>query len=367
MKKRLPILLICLVLIPVCAWADFAESSTVFDPELARYAMKIAELCYSPAMQESVLAVGGYRRIGVFNADRAEEDERHVATYAVYDRTNEKGTVEVIIAIRGTGRGEWKLNMELMPSGNYDLPYAENFALAAEDILNTQADYLASLSSPAFLITGYSRGAAVANILGARLSERFGEENVFAYTFATPRTVRGEFEPHGNIFNIVNPADLVTYLPFPQWGFKRYGVDIELPVENPAMLEAAKTAYAARSDRSGSFPSFDGAVETTQRVVSEMAELAPDPRSAYTLSHARTHPGEADGEEEGVTAGQFLLTILEGGISHFQSSAGSEAAALTENDFTPLLQILQSASSDGSLSNMHMPAVYGAWMAAMEP
>lgn len=365
MKHGWLLLLLCVMLVPFSACADFSESSTIYDPELAQYALQIAELCYTPSMQESMLSIGGYRQVGVFNAERSENDGRHVATYAVYDRMVETGATEVVIAIRGTGSGEWKLNMDLMPSGNYDLPYAENFFLAAEDILTTQADYLSGLSSPAFLVTGHSRGAAVANILGAELTERFGESNVFVYTFATPRTVRGEYKAYGNIYNIINPADLVTYLPLPQWGFERYGIDIELPVENTALLEAVRAIYAARADQFGAFPAASNTVTATLRIVNAMAELAPDPASSATVTHAMSHPGPASAEENGVTASDFMLTLFEGNLF---TAGGTEGSFFNlsqmENDFTPLLLALQSADSGSWLMGVHMPATYGAWMAA---
>jgi len=363
MKHGWLLLLLCVMLVPFSACADFSESSMVYDPELAQYALQIAELCYTPSMQKSMLSIGGYRQVGVFNAERSENDSRHVVTYAVYDRTVETGATEVIIAIRGTGSGEWKLNMDLMPSGNYDLPYAENFFLAAEDILTTQADYLSGLSSPAFLVTGHSRGAAVANILGAELTERFGESNVFVYTFATPRTVRGEYKAYGNIYNIINPADLVTYLPLPQWGFERYGIDIELPVENTTLLEAAQIAYAARADQFGAFPVSSDTVSATQRIVSTMAELAPDPALSATAIHAMSHPGLASAAESGMTANAFMLTLFEGNLF---TASGTEGGFSNlpqgENDFTPLLLALQSADSGSWLMGVHMPATYGAWM-----
>ncbi len=365
MKQGWLLLLLCVMLAPFSACADFSESSTVYDPDLAQYALQVAELCYSPSMQASMLDIGGYRQVGVFNAERSENDSRHVATYAVYDRTSELGATEVIIAIRGTGSGEWKLNMDLMPSGNYDLPYAENFCLAAEDIMATQADYLSGLASPVFLVTGHSRGAAVANILGAELTERFGESNVFAYTFATPRTVREEYRTYSNIFNIINPADLVTYLPLPQWGFGRYGIDIELPVENTAILEAARAAYAARADQFGVFPTSSGHVSATQRIVNTMAELAPDPASSATVIHAMSHPGPASADEDGMTANGFMLTLLEGNL--FTASGTEDSFSnlpQTENDFMPLLMALRSADSGSWLMGVHMPATYGAWMMA---
>ena len=365
MKHGWLLLLLCVMLVPFSACADFSESSTIYDPELAQYALQIAELCYTPSMQESMLSIGGYRQVGVFNAERTENVSRHVVTYAVYDRTVETGATEVIIAIRGTGSGEWKLNMDLMPSGDYDLPYAENFFLAAEDILTTQADYLSGLSAPVFLVTGHSRGAAVANILGAELTERFGESDVFVYTFATPRTVRGEYKSYRNIFNIINPADLVTCLPLPQWGFERYGVDIELPVGSATLLEAARSAYAARADQYGSFPEVADAISATQRIVDAMAELAPDPASSATVPHALSHPGQASADESGMTANDFMLTLFEGNLFTASGTEGSFSnLPQGENDFTPLLLALQSADSGSWLMGVHMPATYGAWMAA---
>ena len=57
------------------------------------------------------------------------------------------------------------------------------------------------------------------------------------------------------IVNIINLADVITYLPFPQWGFERYGVDLILPTDSgDAELEArAEAAYLERSDISGRF------------------------------------------------------------------------------------------------------------------
>ncbi len=364
MRKILAVVISVLFFTVSAVSADFSESSDVFDPDLAQYALRIAENCYSPAMQEAILSVGGYQREGVWNAVRSEDDSGHKAAYSVFNRVNEEGRSEVIIAIRGTRKGEWKLNMDLMPSGDYDLPYAENFALAAEDILTAQAEYLDSLSDPVFLVTGHSRGAAVANVLGVRLTDRFGAENVFVYTFATPRTVRGEYPRYGNIFNIINPADLVTFLPVPGWGFERYGVDIQLPVDDPALYEAARDAYARRSDRTGAFPASGNSAALVRDLVSLMEKLAPDVRDADTVLHALSHPGTAEDGEDGMTANAVMLMIFEG--TSFSGSSFSETpASLTrnENDFTPLFAAMR-AFGGSLITNMHMPAVYGAWLTA---
>ena len=370
MKKSIWLVCLMLVLLPMGAGAEAAPSSEQFDPELAQTALQIAEMCYLPSMQASVLSVSGYRQVGLYNMDREPDDSRHVAAYALYDRVTEDERTEVIIAIRGTGEGEWKLNLDLMPSGNYDLPYAENFALAAEDILSTHQAYLDTLVSPVFLITGHSRGAAVANILGARLTDRFQAENVFVYTFATPRTVRGEYPAYSNIFNVINPADLVTYLPFPQWGFQRYGIDVELPAEDAALLPMAQAAYAQRTDQTGPFVSSLGRTVETQKIILAMANLAPDVETGFQLRHALSHPGEATTDEPGMTADAFMLMLLSGGMTMNQApSADVSSIMQTQNDFTPLLSVSLFSDADESttwIASMHMPATYGAWMSALQ-
>ena len=363
MKKMSLILLALLILCCLTAPTACASEAPQYDPALAQYALQIAETCYIPSMQKSLLEADGYRQAGLFNDDRPEDDARHVATYALYDRQEEDGSTSVILAIRGTGEGEWKLNMELMPSGDYNLPFAENFFLAAQDILSTQDEYFGALGEPTILITGHSRGAAVANVLGAYLTDRFGEDRVRVYTFATPGTVRGEPKPYRNIFNVINPADIITYLPFPQWGFGRYGIDVILPVGDDSLRPAAEEAFAARRDKTGPFPAKEGseAVAAVEQIVAAMTEVSPDIPSAYTVSHALLHRGAPQPGEAGFTTSEFLLMLFDGSLP-----SGSDSAQPVENDFTDLIALMQEMGSAEWIGDMHMPATYGAWMTVMD-
>ncbi|MBR3504096.1 MAG: hypothetical protein IKO07_07615 [Clostridia bacterium] len=367
--KRIVALLAVLLLLPSLALAEFSESSGVYDPALAQWALQIAELCSTPSMQEGVLKLDGFTKVGEYNFYRKPGDTRHVAAYTVYDKPIDGGTA-VIIAVRGTGDGEWPLNLDLMPSGDYSLDYAENFFLAADDILATHADYIDALESPVFLLTGHSRGAAVANILGAKLTDRFGAENVFAYTFATPRTVRGDYPAYDNIFNIINPTDIVTYLPFPQWGFERYGVDLVLPIDeaDDALIAEAKAAYAARTDQYGPFSVPEGGSAGTLEIVEKMLALAPSLGSDLAVRHAFAHPGAAAEDEDGMTALEFMAAMVDGGLFDRSGEPSEMLIRLTqaENDFTPLLGSLESmpqaTEARASLLSAHMPGIYGAWM-----
>lgn len=82
---------------------------------------------------------------------------------------------------------------------------------------NASAGYLDGINNPVILITGHSLGAAIANLTANYLTEKLGEDSVYAYTFATPYTVneaKGEVPvEHDNIFNILNNNDAVPHYP----------------------------------------------------------------------------------------------------------------------------------------------------------
>lgn len=85
-----------------------------------------------------------------------------------------------------------------------------------------------------YWISGYSRVAATANLLGADIDlheELFHtrREDVFVYTFEAPRAAEKALIRHpqyfSNIHNTVNPHDLVPRMAPAGWGFVRFGQD----------------------------------------------------------------------------------------------------------------------------------------------
>ena len=87
------------------------------------------------------------------------------------------------------------------------------------------------------LLTGHSRGAATANLLGAKLIDDniiVFPESLYTYTYATPNNTSNKNRTnskYSRIFNIVNPTDFVTKAMPSAWGYGRYGTTYSLPTK----------------------------------------------------------------------------------------------------------------------------------------
>ena len=139
----------------------------------------------------------------------------------------------VVVDVRGTVTGNDWLN-DITTQFESD---NNRFAALADEVLTNVESYLSSvgLQDPIILVTGHSMGAAIANILAARLNGIMDPDNVYAYTFATPRTVNeavsgNQAVNYPNIFNILNSNDVVTYVPSSFFSidehWRRHGIDL---------------------------------------------------------------------------------------------------------------------------------------------
>ena len=151
------------------------------------------------------------------------------------------------------------------------------------------------------LLTGHSRGAATANLLGAKVIANggFGEDiaidadNVFTYGFATPnyadtKKVNVSDDRFLRIFNIVSPEDFVTEVMPKAIGFGRYGTTYSLLGQDNASLSdyaAEKAAMRPFFDqyRIGKpYVSYKKGNRDVQKVAKVMAGTMPDLDAFYT-------------------------------------------------------------------------------------
>ena len=144
----------------------------------------------------------------------------------------------ITVAVRGLNYGrEWANNFKIGESGDH-----QGFTESATKVYDALISYINSKYKSSYdsgkvklWLCGYSRGAAVTNVLSymvlADPSKKLNilPKYVFSYTFNTPRGLIAEHAtPFPNVFNIVNSADIVTYIAPEQYDMYRCGRDIVL-------------------------------------------------------------------------------------------------------------------------------------------
>jgi len=234
--------------------AYFSNPASLYNPSLATMTLAFAMSAFASndnAIGEATQARNaidlltqiGFSDIELnyyFTMAPHEDSMGVIAAHKTIEANGESYTL-IAISTRGSGYGmEWAGNLTMGTEG-----YHEGFNRAAEETYRFIADYInrhrESLCDNIKLwITGYSRGAAVTNLFAAWVTQAEGigdinveKENIFTYTFASPRAVpayKVEMHPvHTNIHNVLSTADLVGFIAPPAWGFGRYGIDHFIP------------------------------------------------------------------------------------------------------------------------------------------
>ena len=231
----------------------FAEDPKYYNEHLATLAASMA-LAAMPAVYEGeytedkvaknildMFVAMGYSDIFVHypQPEYFGPDAENLSTigYAIAKRTvviDGKETTIIATAIRGSDYGaEWASNVTL-GSG---LGEAQGFGDAARQVKQGIDAYIArygiDTDSAKFFITGYSRAGATSNLVAKKLTDAYGEDQVYAYCIEAPKGgVFSELKEgftYTNIHNIINGVDVVPTVGPAQMGFIRYGVDHMIP------------------------------------------------------------------------------------------------------------------------------------------
>ena len=162
------------------------------------------------------------------------------------------GKTFIVVGIRGANyESEWASNCTI---GNSGLKEHQGFYDSATIYLNDLKSYIEKNKITGDIIlwsVGYSRASAVNNMACARIDRaiynnekilgnnvNIKKEDLYAYCFEVPmgasfdEEISPRSEIYNNIFNIVNPSDIVTMVAPSYLGFTRYGVDHYLPASN---------------------------------------------------------------------------------------------------------------------------------------
>ena len=157
-----------------------------------------------------------------------------------------------------------------------------------------------------YWLTGHSRGAAVANLMGSYLVDEGAR--VFDYTFAAPyntANTEASAEKYDCIFNLVNSNDFIPMLPMTEWGFTRYGKTASVD----ASQYASDIKAATGSDYSGNYLTASDMSTLLGKFICITGENASrtDPgrilgwREVYVYHCGHDHAGETCGAKQSTT------------------------------------------------------------------
>ena len=292
MKKRIISLLLCLVLIvslvPAAAAADMGDTRTVavryasghgendhdyeatftysdelftksgytYRQDLAEMSLGLAFAAFSSKDSQysdnyatgnrnfvSMAEQCGFENIqsNKWMFQPAETDSIGINCASKTIRDNGGSYTLIAVGVRGNNyHAEWGGNARLDATGEH-----KGFALGRDQALDYLRSYIADTGISGRVkiwIAGYSRSAAVANMVSGALDNGYslGEgvslspHDLYCYCYETPMgTTKNQVQGrlYDNIQNLVNENDLVTYVAFDNWDFARYGVDRVVPTK----------------------------------------------------------------------------------------------------------------------------------------
>ena len=206
----------------------------------------------------------------------------------IMEREGEEPFTLIAIGVCGGGyKNEWQSNMT-PGSGQIH----EGFLSASELVIDRLAGYILTNGIEGRVkvwISGFSRAAAVSNVTAGLLVRdgMFPKEDVYAYTFATPAAVQNAPETgYENIFNIINPMDLVPQVMPADWSFGRFGQDLFIPVTEFSSLGEIFTSDRADRAREtfGIEANYSPALNLRMRLLLSMILDVAETREQYNAT-----------------------------------------------------------------------------------
>ncbi len=282
---------------------DFNYNNNEYSQELAEksalYAMLAYEECglsdgqyyvkegksTTPQLLKNQLFKDGFSSFTIRNY---KDDNPHNCSYTIANRKinyNGQEKNQILINIRGTDGVEWDGNMQL--TGSEYIPMYKDihysFESAKDDLVKAVNLYLWKMKSKGYdtndciiWITGHSRGAAVANLLAAELSDKEEAEygDVFAYTFATANATKDyQLKTYNNIFNHCFEDDFVPSVPLARWEYGNYGNNLSAVAENlynnNDSFRAGMRSYKAKENKEEASFSYDETYKLIRHVASK--------------------------------------------------------------------------------------------------
>ena len=296
----------------------FRNSSLEYNPHLATASMILTKLSApwgdpsddpdwytkQPEKAEKYFQTIGFTDFDTNEDYRVKTRFDSIGVAAARKKLTFYGTDYTVIGITPRSGGyalEWSNNVYLGDGSKSDAMH-EGWYNAANKLIAFLKQYIADRQITGKIklwMCGFSRGGAVTNIAAALLDNELekdpnwlGEqvtlkrEDLFAYTFEAPqganinsKTVKQpRDELYSNIWNIVNPNDLVPKVAMSQYGFTRFGIDRFITTEfydaanykeNLRIFEALYYASNTKKHIADDFTMYGTPIESVTRFVGQ--------------------------------------------------------------------------------------------------
>ena len=263
----------------VIAETDIPQK-TEFNLTIAQKALQLCELAGYPVSISAELQKNEYEDTTFFHYENTSKSDNKAGLVLAHKENF------LLAVIRGTRDEEWYSNFNI-GEGFEHAGFGKASDLVMEDIKTYMKRHNLICENTDIFITGHSRGAAVANLTAARLTDAGEFADIKAYTFACPNTTTSENATnpcYNNIINIVNPQDFICYIPLAAWGYTRYGKTVELPQNNTVgnfdeLYTNMKTSYFDATKKE--LKDFPHKSEDVKNIIGYLAHLAPTPQDYY--------------------------------------------------------------------------------------
>jgi len=350
-------------------WKDswFDNSSNYYMHDLATASMALSAASYvningkpaSNKIQEAFETLG-FHDIQSFNyeVEREKLDNDIVSYNFAAKSVEDNGTVYTLVAvvIKGTsGDEEWYSNFNVGQGNRH-----QGFGICADDVMLNLETYVEELgldsSNTKFLITGHSRGAAVANLVAKEVtnSDLAQVRNVYGYTFATPTVAMDNTASnYDNIFNILNGEDFVTKVPLTNWNYKRYGIDLLLPSKS-YYGEGFGDIYSEMIGQyyhltETVFEPYNG-TQKVDKLVNDVFKIAPNVKQFYENENW-----------EGLTPYQYFYSLAYSIVTNDIGPLGVASAS----EYAPItLFFVENHKLHSRVFSAHSMAAYYSWMSS---
>lgn len=215
-------------------------------------------------------------------------------------------------------------------------------------------------------ISGFSRAAAIDNLVAADMNESGIFSDIYAYLFACPLNTKSP-KPYDNIFNIVGKNDPINSIPFRDWGFGRNGRTFYISAEqyDSSWYEGAKSVTKVALSFYGDYYRNNPALDYKIRTVLELLYNIYPTQESY----AKYLEPTATALFKNFSGTDLVLLLFEAVTERSKKNARDEGGVIYDEDDEAIDLFLDySASAFSEYLKGGSPEVAdGSWQEGLSP